>query len=213
MYECIKDKDNNTNGFLDLSIQLTEVEMANMESKAETVHKQNQYEVPNFVIGQPVSIRPSQFPMNETKFSDSNMKHDIQSSEQSMRACQGIKQEDESLIIVEDTDDLSGICKSMSAANKSRGETMHSSFNNRYGTNPKLNETISSVKEIDPFEIHLQNALLDDIDFIEYIKSLEYVHITTRVRAMEVGTGLAIGDETFDVLKKVGQGNFGFVYR
>lgn len=201
MYECIIDKDNNTNGFLDLSIQLTETEMANMESKTETVVKQNQNVVTNFMICNPVSIRPSQFPMNETKFNDdSTIKHDT-------------KQEDASLIVVEDTEDMSSICKSTSAANKSRRETLQSSFNNRYATNPKLNETISAVKEIDPFEMHLQNALLDDIDFIEYIKSLEYVHILTRVRAMEVGTSLAIGDETFDVLKKVGQGSFGFVYR
>lgn len=122
------------------------------------------------------------------------------------------KQAEASLIVVEDADDYSAVC-SATTVNKSRRETVHSPFKNRYAANLKLNETISAVKEIDPFDIHLQNVLLDDIDFIEYIKSLEYVHMMTRVRLIELKTVLEIGSETFDILEQIGRGSFGFVYR
>lgn len=191
--------------------------------------KSIQNEGGNFMICNPVSIRPSQFPMNQTNFNDTThtntkmIDYEVEQVEESLKEFQlnisrnsdqmSAKQEDASLIVVEDTDDLSNVYKSMSVANPTRRETVNSPFKNRYATNPKLNETISSVKEIDPFDIHLQNALLDDIDFIEYIKSLEYVNITTRVRPIEQNTDLEIGDETFTMLKQIGQGSFGFVYR
>lgn len=209
IYDCIKEKDSVANGFLDLSIELTEAEMA--ELKTESMPKPM-----NFLISNPVSIRPSQFPMNDTiaknesRSVEKSLKELHQSSSK-MESVATVKPEDTSLIVVEDTEDLSAVCKS--AANKSRRETVHSPFKNRYALNPKLNETISAVKDIDPFDIHLQNAFLDDIDFIEYIRSLEYVNITTRVGAIELNTQLEMGSETFDIVKQIGKGSFGFVYR
>lgn len=212
MYECIKDKDTEVNGFLDLSIELTEAEIA---MTSETTRK----DIPasNFLLSNPVSIRPSQFPLNETKVNSTASKAEFQQIEQSFKAIQLsptkddddviIKEEEVSLIVVEDTDDLTGVCKL--AANR----TMHSPFKNRYATNPKLNETISAVKEIDPFDMHLQNAFLDDIDFIEYIRSLENVIITTRVRPIELNADLEMCDDTFNITKQIGHGSFGFVYR
>lgn len=228
LYQCIKEKDSDINGFLNLSIQLTDMEMArSILPKPDIISKPIQNDGPNFMICNPVSIRPSQFPMNQTTFNDTThtntkmVEHDVEQVGESLKEFQlniskssdqmSAKQDDISLIVVEDTDDLSNV--SMSVTNQTRRETMHSPFKNRYATNPKLNETISAVKEIDPFDIHLQNALLDDIDFIEYIKSLDYVNITTRVRPIEQNTDLEIGDETFTMLKQIGQGSFGFVYR
>lgn len=194
--------------------------MADVGSKTESVtHIKNP--VSNFVICNPVSIRPSQFPMNDTKTNDTTTKDDFQQVEQSFKAIQlnstqtnsdvAVRQEDASLIVVEDTEDLAVACRM--SINKMRRDTLHSPFKNRYATNPKLNETISAVKEIDPFDIHLQNAFLDDIDFIEYIKGLNYVHITTRVRPIELNGSLEMGDDTFNVEAQIGQGSFGAVYR
>lgn len=222
MYECIKGKDSGATGFLNLSIQLTEAEMTrDVGINLANAPKQMQIASPDFMICNPVSIRPSQFPMNQTNAnetiakdveSDDSLKEfELDISKHSDKVV--VKQEEASFIVVEDTDDLSSVCKSMTATNRTRRETVHSPLKNRFALNPKLNETISSVKEIDPFDIHLQNALLDDIDFIEYIKSLEYVHITTRVRAIELDSELEISDETYKMIKQIGQGSFGFVYR
>lgn len=125
------------------------------------------------------------------------------------------KQMDGSIIIIEeDTDEMSTACKSLSAINRSRRETVNSPYKNHFSTNPKLNETINAAKDqFDPFDMHLQNAFLDDIDFVEYIKSLENVHMTTRVRPIEVNTEVEIGNETFHIVKQIGQGSFGFVFR
>lgn len=213
MYECIKDKDTEVNGFLDLSIQLTESELA----ITDIAHKQT--DGPNFMICNPVSIRPSQLPMNVTNIDDTTTNDNVEQVEDSLKEFKldisksepDVKQED--IIIVEDTEDFSKVCNTVPAANPTRKETERTSFKNRYATNPKLNETISAVKEIDPFDNHLQNALLDDIDFIDYVKSLEYVQMVTRVRPIELNTDIEIGNEQFNISTQIGQGSFGFVYR
>lgn len=218
MYACIQDKDTVTHGFLDLSIELTEAEIALGSESAP-----QQMPISNFMISNPVSIRASQFPLNETKINSTTSKAEIQQVEQSFKEIQLnapkvdedviiVKPEDASLIVVDDTEDLSTVCKP-AAVNKTRRDTVHSPFKNRFATNPKLNETISAVKEIDPFDMHLQNAFLDDIDFIEYIRSLENVNIMTRVRSIELNSDVEMGNETFTILKQIGQGSFGFVYR
>lgn len=223
LYACIIEKESDAVGYLDLSIELTSAEMNDFVAMPNTPVNPAQNDVPNFKIENPVSIRPSQFPMNQTRFDDTIAKDDVQQMEKSLKDIQlnaskptdaavVVKQEDMSLIVVEDTEDLSSAYKSMSAMTKARRETMHSPFKNRYATNPRLNETINAVKEIDPFDMHLQNAFLDDIDFIEYIRSLENVNITTRVRPIDLNEELEIGTETFTISKQIGQGSFGFVY-
>lgn len=228
LFEYIKEKDSDTKGFFNLSIQLTEAELTDIAPKVGLNSKSIQNDAPNFMICNPVSIRPSQFPMNETNVDETSTKNDDgDERKESLKEFQldvsvnsnqmTEKQEEmaEDVIVVEDTEDLSAVhWKSMSTANQTRRDTMHSPLKNRFATNPKLNETISAVKEIDPFDIHLQNALLDDIDFIEYIKTdLDYVNITTRVRAIELNSDLDVGGETYTILAKIGQGSFGFVYR
>lgn len=215
MYEMIKEKDTPICNFLDLSIEFTEVEMAMYAKQSAPVKDP----IPNIVISNPVSIRPSQFPMNESKMDKTVAKDEVTDVEQSFKECRlsslkgdrqtMLKPADESVIVVEPTEDLSNVCR---ALDRTRRETVHSPFKNRYAANPRLNETISAVKEIDPFDIHLQNAFLDDIDFIEYIKNLENVHITTRVKAIEVNTKLDMGNEQFHIMKQIGKGSFGFVY-
>lgn len=223
LYACIQETDTNADGYFDLSIELTSAEK--IEDIVPNIIVSQPKEAQNFMICNPVSIRPSQFPMNETRITDTTTKNDIQQMEKSLKevhlnASQQAekvdvvtKPEDISLIVVEDTDDLSSTYKSLSAMNKARRDTIHSPFKNRYATNPRLNETINAVKEIDPFDMHLQNAFLDDIDFIEYIRSLENVNIVTRVRPIELNTALEMGTEIFSDLKQIGQGSFGFVYR
>lgn len=224
LYACIQETDTNADGYLDLSIELTSAEKIEDIVPNMIVSQSIVKEAPNFMICNPVSIRPSQFPMNETRITDTTTKNDIQLMEKSLKevhlnASQQAekvnvvtKPEDMSLIVVDDTDDLSSTYKTLSAMNKTRRDTIHSPFKNRYATNPRLNETINAVKEIDPFDMHLQNAFLDDIDFIEYIRSLENVNIVTRVRPIELNTELEMGNEIFSELKQIGQGSFGFVY-
>lgn len=200
---------------------MTEEEMRDLGTKSEYTAAPVSKPASNFVICNPTSIRPSQFPISSASFDDTIEKDDISAVEKSLKEFQlnlsktersaAVKPNEASLIVVEDTEDLSAVSRSI--ANRTRRETVHSPFKNRYATNPKLNETISAVKDIDPFDIHLQNAFLDDIDFIEYIRSLEYVHITTRVGAIELNQQLAMGNEMFDVVKQIGKGSFGFVYR
>lgn len=225
LYACIKEseKQADVNGFLDLSIELTSAEMENIGPTPDATPKPVQNYASNFVIGNPVSIRPSQFPMNETQLNQTTTKDEVQQMEKSLKEIKleasnrnddaaAEKHVDDSLIIVEDTEDLASACKAVSAINKTRRDTMHSPFKNHYATNPRLNETISAVKEIEPFDIHLQNAFLDDIDFIEYIRSLENVNIMHRVRPIELNSELEMGTETFTILKQIGQGSFGYVY-
>lgn len=224
LYACIQETDTNADGYLDLSIELTSAEKIEDIVPNMIVSQSIVKEAPNFMICNPVSIRPSQFPMNETRITDTTTKNDVEQMEKSLKevhlnASQQAekvnvvtKPEDMSLIVVDDTDDLSSTYKTLSAMNKTRRDTIHSPFKNRYATNPRLNETINAVKEIDPFDMHLQNAFLDDIDFIEYIRSLENVNIVTRVRPIELNTELEMGNEIFSELKQIGQGSFGFVY-
>lgn len=121
---------------MDLSIEMTEAEMLELKAKTEFVAKPTN---PGFVIGNPVSIRPSQFPMNGTvndiRCDETIAKDDVQAVERSLKEFQlsptkdGIvatKTQDASLIVVEDTEDLSAVCRS--EANRTRRETVHSPF-------------------------------------------------------------------------------------
>lgn len=225
IYECIQGNDQTeTNQVFDISIELTEAELATAAPSVEIIPRQTQNHAAEFMICNPVSIRPSQFPMNATNINETTAHGETNFMHESLKDFQldvtklnpsNVEQVDASIIVIEeDTDEMSAACKSLSDANRTRRETMaNSPYKNHFSTNPKLNETINAVKEIDPFDMHLQNAFLDDIDFVEYIKSLENVQMTTRVRPIEVNTDVQIGNETFYIVKQIGQGSFGFVFR
>lgn len=225
IYECIKENDTDTDVCFNVSIQLTEAELATAPPLEEKNPPQMQNNAPEFMICNPVSIRPSQFPMNATNIDETaaqnehtNFGHeslqDFQLDVTKIHQDSNAGQVDGSVIVIEeDTEEMSAACKSLSTANRTRRETMNSPYKNHFSTNPKLNETINAVKDIDPFDMHLQNAFLDDIDFVEYIKSLENVQMTTRVRPIEVDTDVQIGNEKFHIVKQIGHGSFGFVFR
>lgn len=228
MYECIQEKDAvEANPYFNLSVELTEAEMGTTVPSMQEVSKQttqNQHAPElNLMICNPVSIRPSQFPMHATTIiNETTTQNETNAMHESLKEFQmdvtkvnpDAGQADGSVIVIEeDTDEMSAACKSLSAINRSRRETVNSPYKNHFSTNPKLNETLNAAKDIDPFDMHLQNAFLDDIDFVEYIKSLENVHMTTRVRPIEVNTDVEIGNETFHIVKQIGQGSFGFVFR
>lgn len=217
------------NRFANLSIELTSAEMQNNGIRSvDLAPVQTQTSRPelNLLISNPVTIRPSQFPMNGTIFDNETTAQDTTNANQMMHeSVKGAppnhtkpnpdaEHADGSIIVIEeDTDEMSAAYKSLSAINRSRRETMNSPYKNHFSTNPKLNETLNAAKYVDPFDMHIQNAFLDDIDFVEYIKSLENVHMTTRVRPIEVDTDVEIGNETFHIVKQIGKGSFGFVYR
>lgn len=83
IYNCIKENDKDINSCFDISIQLNEDEL-------EDVAKPMQVEPPKFLISNPVSMRPSQFPMNETKTNDMTItKNDVMHTvQQSFREIQ-----------------------------------------------------------------------------------------------------------------------------
>lgn len=230
IYECIQENDQtDIDQCFDISIQLTDAEMAYRGPlSVNLAPSQTQVNAPelNLIIGNPVSIRPSQFPMNETTLDHEKTAQNVananQTVHQSVKEVQlnttkpnpGGAQADGSIILIEeDTEEMSAAYKSLSAINRSRCETVNSPYKNHYSTNPKLNETINAAKNVDPFDMQLQNAFLDDIDFVDYINSLENVQMTTRVPPIEVNADLQIGSETFHIVKQIGQGSFGFVFR
>lgn len=230
IYECIQENDEtDTNQCFDISIELTSAELVQRAGQSmDLASKLAQTNGPELklLIGNPVSIRPSQFPMNGTVFDHETTAQDATNADQMMHESvkdvqlnitkpnAGAEQGDGSIIVIEeDTEEMSAAYKSLSAINRSRCETANSPYKNHFSTNPKLNETINAAKYVDPFDMHLQNAFLDDIDFVGYIKSLENVHMTTRVRPIEVNTDVEIGTETFHIVKQIGQGSFGFVFR
>lgn len=177
---------------------------------------------PKFVLSAPVSIRPSQFQPNDTKLTESfdqtASRTHVNASKLSRPSLFNKNRResrfDGSVLIVEDTEDLS-IQIYNNRANDSRKNSMISSpFKKHYESNPRLNETLSLLKEqINPFDIHIQNAFLDDIDFHEYIQNLDHVLMTARLGAIESDTDLVFQDKSFNILKQVGKGSFGFVYR
>lgn len=226
IYELIQEKEQSQpNQCFNISIDMTEAESLTVEHPIEKLPIQIQNAAPEFMICNPVSIRPSQFPMNATNFNETTMHGQTDSMHESLKNspldesksnpdAAAVGQVDTSVIVIdEDTDEIPVACKSLSIVNRSRRETTTTPYKNNFADNPKLNDTINAVKDIDPFDMHLQNVFLDDIDFVEYIKSLENVHITTRLPPIEVNTDVRIGDESFQIIKQIGQGSFGFVYR
>lgn len=179
---------------LDLSIEMESEELA-LLTGALSIPKAQSFAQPTFQISAPVSMRPSQFNMNETKPSQINdgveLSADSTTKRQSARpSCAYIKSEkDESIMIIDDT------------INHSSSIT-RSPF--KYH---------SQAKDINPFDIHVQNALLDDIHFIDYINQLDNVFVATRIRPIEVDSDLILDNKTIQITKQIGQGSFGFVYR
>lgn len=176
---------------------------------------------PQFVLSAPISIRPSQFQPNDTKLTESFNQTASQTHVNTSKLSRPSlfnknhreSRFDGSVLVVEDTEDLSH--QIHIRGNSSRKDSMmNSPYKNHYEANPRLNETIGLLKDqIDPFDIHLQNAFLDDIDFHEYIQNLDHVLMTARLGAIESDTDLVFHDKTFHIGKQVGKGSFGFVYR
>lgn len=187
------------NNALDLSIEMDSEELALFAAPITShISKTQNPPAPAFQISAPMSIRASQFPMNETKPNETNFTQDMSAQsigpKKSRPSCAYLKSEkkESSIMIIDDSFDSS---------NSSR-VPMTSPF--------KYN---SRTKEIDPFDIHVQNALLDDIHFIDYITQLDNVLVTTRIRAIEPDSDLVLDKGTIQIDQKIGQGSFGFVYR
>lgn len=185
------------------------------KSQSKTVSSAPPADIPQFQISAPVSIRPSQFQPNETQLGETtNLLNATKATRQSIFSKMNRESRFEGSVIVVDSPDESPVKVINKQRNSSRKESLLSgSFN--YHSNARLNETVGALKDqIDPFDTHLQNALIDDIEFHEYIEqNLEHVVITNRLKAIEAGTELVFQDKTFQILKQVGKGSFGFVYR
>uniref|UniRef100_A0A336K6A5 CSON015408 protein n=1 Tax=Culicoides sonorensis TaxID=179676 RepID=A0A336K6A5_CULSO len=65
---------------------------------------------------------------------------------------------------------------------------------------------------IDPFNKDLIHALLDQIDFINYLTDLRTCSLRNKISPLAKGHTTEIGNETFDVVKAIGKGSYGTVF-
>ncbi|XP_021708404.1 uncharacterized protein LOC5575051 [Aedes aegypti] len=66
--------------------------------------------------------------------------------------------------------------------------------------------------EIDPFDPKLQEAFLEQLDFMKYIEELSTCSLVNKVQPLSKGMVVNICDTKFSVQKKIGEGTFGMVY-
>lgn len=65
---------------------------------------------------------------------------------------------------------------------------------------------------INPFDKALSNALLDQIDFISYLRDLKTCSLRNKICQLTKGKTLEFGNETFDIIKAIGKGAYGVVF-
>ncbi|KAH8277711.1 hypothetical protein KR018_003981 [Drosophila ironensis] len=75
-----------------------------------------------------------------------------------------------------------------------------------------LNETIANA-EVNPFNVETNAALLESIDFSMYIEKLPHCQLVGQVKRLHPNIHIEVHDERFEVLKMVGKGAYGSVYR
>nr|XP_029719042.1 uncharacterized protein LOC109406321 [Aedes albopictus] len=66
--------------------------------------------------------------------------------------------------------------------------------------------------EIDPFDPKLQEAFLEQLDFMKYIEELTTCSLVNKVQPLSRGMVVDICDARFSIQKKIGEGTFGMVY-
>lgn len=86
-------------------------------------------------------------------------------------------------------------------------------------TQNDLNESLVVLEEhkkrniFNPFSKSLHDALLNKLQFIEQLKSFPNCNLKKIVRPLAKGQELECGAETFDIIKAVGKGAYGTVFR
>lgn len=167
----------------------------------------------SIMLGEPRTIRPSQFPASDpngtlqtSKFGNS-ISHQLK-----------INDIDQSVVVIEDTEDISNVSKGARSLNNENNHTnvreyIKSPFKNHFNNSEPSEAGSSDPAELNPFDPQLQNALLEDLDFNDYISDLNYVTFTDKVRVLQAGSELEIQENRFKISKLIGKGTFGYVYR
>lgn len=65
---------------------------------------------------------------------------------------------------------------------------------------------------VDPFDKALTNALLDQIDFISYLRDIQTCSLKSKICQLTKGKTVEFGNETFDIIKAIGKGAYGVVF-
>lgn len=65
---------------------------------------------------------------------------------------------------------------------------------------------------INPFDKALKNALLEQVDLINYLRDLPTCSLKNKICQLAKGQTVEFGNKTFDVIKAIGKGAYGIVY-
>lgn len=65
---------------------------------------------------------------------------------------------------------------------------------------------------VNPFDKALTNALLDQIDFISYLRDIQTCSLKNKICQLTKGKTVEFGNETFDIIKVIGKGAYGVVF-
>lgn len=207
-----------TNTIFDLSgIELNETEMKLMRKDLAECNADLSF--PKFQISQPKTIRPSAFNRMTGHFTildspDESSKQIVHGNNTNDPAKHAI--DDSSVFIVDPTEDLAANKKQYTQEQSSvnvSGASFRRGNQSAYERKGSVSIDYSQSQHIDPFDLNVQHAFLSDIDFVDYISKLENVYMVNRVRALQPDTEIAFGDKEFHVIKQIGHGSFGFVYR
>lgn len=65
---------------------------------------------------------------------------------------------------------------------------------------------------VNPFDKPLTNALLDQIDFISYLRDIQTCSLKNKICQLTKGKTVEFGNETFDIIRAIGKGSYGVVF-
>lgn len=210
------------NQLLEISgMEFNEAEMNLMRESGE--ENATDITFPNILISQPQTIRASVFdrmPANYT-IADSVEESIHRVEQENDKTSDHAKHviDDRSVFIVEPTEDLGALTK-QSVQQQSSVNVSGTSFikgNHLGACSPYRKGSVSidysESQHIDPFDLDVRDAFLAEIDFVDYISKLDSVYMVNRARAIQPDTEIAFGDKEFQIIKQIGIGSFGFVYR
>lgn len=204
--ECV-----DTSAELNFSFELTEGERAKMRERKKSIANKSIK-----CIGNSANVSTSSSAIQPQKVASDNNKIDSD------------------VVVIEDTDDISALLKSAKPENSiyiNRSECRYTPVplseweadpngdaENKYDFNLERTQVSGfNVQEanmnLNPFDTDLQNNLLTEIQFVDYISKLDNCTMVYRVQPIYSNEPYAIGEKEFDIQKMIGRGSFAFVYR
>lgn len=199
-------------------IELNETEMNLM--RKDRVECTADLSFPKILISEPKTIRPSAFNRMTTHCtifeSPGKSLTEVGQENDTNGISAKAAVDDRSVFIVEPTEDLAAIAKHCTQEQSSinvSGASLRRGNHSAYEHKGSVSIDYSQSQHIDPFDVNVQHAFLADIDFVDYISKLDNVYMVNRARALQPDTEIAFGDQEFHIIKQIGVGSFGYVYK